>query len=57
MSEPDSIPLPIPQPRRINRQIEQRDVIPQRVILDGRNDVQLAGLLETGLAQAIAFCC
>ena len=33
-------PLRLPQPRRIHRQIEQGDMIRQRVIKDGSHDVR-----------------
>src|SRR5690606_35915972 len=38
-SEPASLPLLIPQRWRINRQIEQRNVVRQCVVQDGRHDV------------------
>jgi len=36
---PDPSPLLIPQRRRVHRQIEQRDVVRQCVVQDGRHDV------------------
>lgn len=33
---PDPLPLLIPQRRRVNRQIEQGDVVRRRVVQDGR---------------------